>query len=94
MREDNELFHRFARVKDHPNYGVNALGEIKNLKTGRILRPDETNRGYGRVTLDGTKYYIHRLVAETFIPNPYSYDQIVHIDGDHTNNFYMNLIWK
>lgn len=36
---------------------------------------------------------IHRLVAETFIPNPNNYKVINHIDCDKTNNNVNNLEW-
>lgn len=37
--------------------------------------------------------YVHRLVAELFVPNPCQYKEVNHIDEDKKNNFYNNLEW-
>ena len=38
-------------------------------------------------------HYIHRLVAQAFIPNPLGLEQVNHIDGDTSNNTASNLEW-
>jgi hypothetical protein len=40
-----------------------------------------------------TTRLIHRLVAETFIPNPNNYPLVDHIDGNPKNNSVENLRW-
>jgi hypothetical protein len=37
--------------------------------------------------------YVHRLVAENFIPNPNNYPLVMHIDDNPANNHISNLKW-
>lgn len=39
------------------------------------------------------KYFIHRLVAKAFIPNPALYREVNHLDGNPSNNCVENLEW-
>ena len=54
-------------------------------------------RGYLRVYLykngKGKSFYIHRLVAEAFIPNPNKYQEVNHKDENSSNNRADNLEW-
>ena len=67
----------------------------------KIMKPYANNHGYLFVDLyaskrDGYKKerrYIHRLVAEYFIDNPYNYPQVDHIDTNPQNNMVTNLRW-
>lgn len=68
---------------------------VRNVKE-KILKPAITS-DYFEVNLfaKGMSKYkrIHRIVAETFIPNPDSLPQVNHIDGDKFNNCVENLEW-
>lgn len=44
-------------------------------------------------TIKQIKYYTHRLIAETLIPNPNVYKEIDHIDRNKQNNCKDNLKW-
>lgn len=41
----------------------------------------------------GNKKYVHRLVAEAFVPNPYNLEEVDHIDTNGLNNNADNLRW-
>lgn len=65
---------------------------------GKVLTPTQNkNVEYFQVGLwkenKGTSFYIHRLVAEAFIPNPNNLKEVNHIDGNRLNNFVENLEW-
>lgn len=46
-----------------------------------------------RISIKGKGYYIHRLVAEAFIPNPNFCRVVRHLDDNPRNNHYTNLAW-
>lgn len=86
------------QIKDFPDYLVTLDGKIFSLKTMKFLsQNNKTNAGYSRVQLfneNGFKWQtIHRLVAETYLPNTENKAQVNHIDGNKTNNILFNLEW-
>lgn len=58
-------------LKDYPLYEINKFGQVKNKKTGHILKPKIDKYGYYVLGLyyNKNKYYptVHRLLAKTFI---------------------------
>lgn len=73
-------------------------GDIYNAKTNRKLNPVDNGVGYLRVSLycgnnKHKAYYVHRLLAMAFIPNPENKQFINHIDGNPKNNNISNLEW-
>lgn len=77
---------------------VSRDGRVYSIKSNSLLIQHETEKGYFRVnvTIDGQCYHrrVHRLVAETYIPNDNpELDTVDHIDGDKSNNSVENLQW-
>ena len=84
-------------IKDFPNYSIDTDGTVINKK-GHIMKPEITNTGYHRVSLSNNnikhkRHSVHRLVAETYIPNPDNLPQVNHKDLNRTNNNVDNLEW-
>lgn len=70
------------------------------LLRGKVLKPIDNGNGYKAVNLmrEGDyryrRYYIHRLVLETFVPEHDKHQTDVnHLDGDKSNNRLNNLEW-
>ena len=84
-------------IKDYPNYQVSNLGRILNIISNKILKAHKNHQGYLQVRLykngKNKNCYIHRLVAEAFIPNPNHYKEINHKDENPSNSIVDNLEW-
>lgn len=84
------------------NYMVRDDGKVYDALTGLFLKEYMNNSGYIMYSLsiideNGKKYTVrassHRMVAETFIPNPDHKPFVNHKDGVKTNNEASNLEW-
>lgn len=53
----------------------------------------DNGHGYLVVTINKKRFYVHRLVCLTFLPNPHNKTQIDHIDTNTYNNCIFNLKW-
>ncbi len=88
-----------TEIKGFENYLIYEDGNIysKYYKKFLTLKKDDKS-GYLRITLYENKkkqrFYLHRLLAEHFIPNDDETKQLVdHVDRDRENNDLSNLRW-
>jgi hypothetical protein len=89
-------------IKDIGNYTIYSNGTVFNNKLNIWMKPQSVGKNrFGnsrlmvglRVNGKRTLYYIHRLIAESFIPNPENKRTVNHIDGNTENNDITNLEW-
>ena len=85
-----------GRVRSVDRYVKVGYGGYR-LHKGKILKLELCNCGYYSVEITykykRNHFYVHRLVAEAFIPNPDNLAQVNHKDEDKTNNNVENLEW-
>jgi hypothetical protein len=88
----------FYTIYGFDKYEISNLARIRNKKTKRFLKPKKDKDGYlhlGLYTKNGDRLFrrVHRLVAETFIINPFGKPYVDHFDGKVSNNNLENLRW-
>ena len=79
------------------HYQVSSIGNVKNIRTNSPLKKCKENSGYYVVYLSkvgkSKRFFIHRLIAESFVENKENKPFVNHIDGNKENNDISNLEW-
>lgn len=83
-----------VRTKDYYIAQKSKNGkEYTRLMRGKMLKPGRASSGYYTVTIKGETVCVHRMVAETFVPNPDGKPTVNHKNHIRSDNRVENLEW-
>lgn len=82
-------------------YQVSKLGNVRALnyhRSGKVKNLKQSDSGIGYLVVHlykngDYKRYVHRLVAQAFIENPFNFTEINHINENKYDNRAENLQW-
>lgn len=78
-------------------YMISNFGRVYSVRSGIVMKQHTNSTGYMRVLLyrDANKkrFFVHRLVAKSFVSGYFDGAVVDHIDRDKSNNLHSNLEW-
>ena len=87
-------------IPEYEQYEASTYGNIRNTRSKKILQPFHVENAYSqvRLSLGSRSEYkvcrVHRLIAQTWIPNMGNKPTVNHMDRNHFNNAVNNLEWN
>ena len=84
-------------INDYPNYLIYEDGKVFSKKRKIFIKPSYNKDGYLKLRLckkcKYKNFYIHRLIALHYIPNPNNKPEVDHINRITDDNRIENLQW-
>jgi hypothetical protein len=81
-------------IQNYPDYLIYSDGRVYSKKRNKFLKEQTHRLGYKNIMLGaGNLFYIHRLVAIHYIPNPENLKEVDHLNRDKSDNRVENLRW-
>lgn len=87
---------KWKKIKGYERYEVSSLGRVRNVEKGYLMRLGISNNYLTIILCKNGNikiFYVHRLVASHFIPNPKNKKEVDHINHVRTDNRISNLRW-
>jgi hypothetical protein len=88
VSDTGKVFHDGKEIAAHPRGNLTKVNDSRYMAVN-ISIYDENGKFAKQ-----TKHYVHRLVAEAFIPNPENLSDVDHIDCIKSNNNVSNGGWE
>ena len=99
ITEEGDVYRKPVKGERMP-INENGLVYLKPSKRGHPKYPEKQYDCVNITIRDNNGKFVkqikksnHQLVAETFVPNPHGYTEVMHIDENNRNNHYTNLKW-
>jgi len=67
---------------------------VKRVIKQRVLTKTILKNSRAMVSINGSPFQLSTLIAEMFVPNPYNYNKVEHINGNTLDDRAVNLIWS
>ncbi len=88
----------WRKIEGYENYSVSSYGRVRNDKRKKIKKAIITPAGYLRIQLTDNNgcskaFFVHRLVAQAFIPEVDGKRYVNHINENKQDNRFGNLEW-